>query len=175
MKPYFQFQTFQVFWVCKTGSNGTFHRSFVWTVVQPEAIKLIETLSKRWALTPCTGHKWEDIVWPLFCDSLYFGQYCLLSFVSIILRHLCLVHGVRAKRCQNLIGWLRFEALDCKYYAFRWKRSIVRQVIMSGWSVGRSVGQPESQSVGQFASRLVGKLVSQGIRLKGRKKSQWVL
>ena len=43
-RPYFEFQ---VFWVCKTGWNWTFHRSFVWTVVQPEAIKLNKNLSKR--------------------------------------------------------------------------------------------------------------------------------
>ena len=44
VRPYFQFQ---VFWVFKTGWNWAFHRSFVWTVVQPEAIKLIKNLSKR--------------------------------------------------------------------------------------------------------------------------------
>ena len=39
----------------------------------------------------------KHIVEPLFVSHCILVQYCFLSFVSIILRHLCLVHQVRAE------------------------------------------------------------------------------
>ena len=38
----------------------------------------------------------KHIVEPLFVSHCILVQYCFLSFVSIILRHLCPVHQVRA-------------------------------------------------------------------------------
>ena len=38
----------------------------------------------------------KHIVEPLFVSHCILVQYCFLSFVSIILRHLCPVHEVRA-------------------------------------------------------------------------------
>ena len=48
----------------------------------------------------------KHIVEPLFVSHCILVQYCFLSFVSIILRHLCPVHQVRAKH----LGFWRLRA-----------------------------------------------------------------
>ena len=55
------------------------------------------------ALTLCTRCKWEDIVYPLFCESLC---YCLVCSVPFSLRHLCLLHQVKAILFQTRVGLL---------------------------------------------------------------------
>ena len=43
----------------------------------------------------------KHIVEPLFVSHCVLVQYCFLSFVSIIFRHLCPLHQVRAKPSGN--------------------------------------------------------------------------
>ena len=61
----------------------------------------------------------KHIVEPLFVSHCILVQYCFLSFVSIILRHLCPVHQVRA---------------DCSYFGLRPRTSKFLALIMRSFN-----------------------------------------